>query len=453
MPASKCCGGGSCGTNNKAPTEEKEQSFSEKFAFAIKQVIDHKKDKKVAVDQSDNVVEEELDEESLKFAIEKALPPNYNFEILKTVKRLRKANVKHCGLQLPEGLLMFASTLADILQQFAPSVERTTIFGDTVFGACCIDDLTCHALGVDYLVHYGHSCLVPIDQTVVNVFYVCVYVGILDDHLVESILLAYPKPTDGTYAPKLALMCSIQFKNAIITARKRLIEAYDGDEDSIQIPQVRPLSAGETLGCTSGKIDADVEACIFVADGRFHLEAAMIRNPDCKFIRYDPYTKKMTFESYDHKQMHKDRNVSIEQAKEARCVGLVLGTLGRQGSVGVLEGVQDLLEARGIDHFVILLSEILPEKLDKFGKNVDAFVQVACPRLSIDWGPCFNKPVLTPYEAHVAWGGTEYKKIYPMDYYSNAGGAWANYGTGKSFGGSVNAKFFHLSQRRIQFTD
>eukprot|EP00398_MALV-I-01_sp_L67-1_P000004 gene4-504_t len=303
-------------------------------------------------------------------------------------------------------------------------------------------------------VHYGHSCLVPIDQTVVNVFYVCVYVGIVVDHLIQSILLAFPKPED-VLPPKLALMCSIQFKNAIVEAREALIKAYDGDEESIQIPQVRPLSAGETLGCTSGKIDDDVTACVFVADGRFHLEAAMIRNPDVKFVRYDPYTKKMTYESYDHSQMHKDRNTAIKIAKNARCVGLVLGTLGRQGSVGVLEGIQDLLEEKGIDHFTILLSEIMPDKLEKFGNNVDAFVQVACPRLSIDWGNAFKKPVLTSYEAHVAWGGSEYKKIYPMDYYSNAGGAWANYGTGKSFGGSVKAKFFHLAQskQKIQYTE
>lgn len=26
------------------------------------------------------------------------------------------------------------------------------------------------------------------------------------------------------------------------------------------------------------------------------------------------------------------------------------------------------------------------------------WVQVACPRLSIDWGEAFSKPLLTPYE-------------------------------------------------------
>lgn len=31
--------------------------------------------------------------------------------------------------------------------------------GDVTYGACCVDDFTARALGADFLVHYGHSCL------------------------------------------------------------------------------------------------------------------------------------------------------------------------------------------------------------------------------------------------------------------------------------------------------
>jgi 2-(3-amino-3-carboxypropyl)histidine synthase len=30
--------------------------------------------------------------------------------------------------------------------------------------------------------------------------------------------------------------------------------------------------------------------------------------------------------------------------------------------------------------------------------SIQFFVQVACPRLSIDWGKYYDKPLLTPYE-------------------------------------------------------
>ena len=44
----------------------------------------------------------------------KVLPENYDFEVKKTVWRLRQANVKTLALQFPEGLLLYATTLADL---------------------------------------------------------------------------------------------------------------------------------------------------------------------------------------------------------------------------------------------------------------------------------------------------------------------------------------------------
>lgn len=55
-------------------------------------------------------------------------------------------------------------------------------------------------------------------------------------------------------------------------------------------------------------------------------------------------------------------------------------------------------------------------------------MQTSCPRLSIDWGYAFSRPLLSPYEASVAmgrargWGGlegeTDALASYPMDFYS-----------------------------------
>jgi hypothetical protein len=58
---------------------------------------------------------------------------------------------------------------------------------------------------------------------------------------------------------------------------------------------------------------------------------------------------------------------------------------------------------------------------------VCSWVQVACPRLSIDWGFAFDAPLLSPYEAEVALSTAEWSPVYPMDYYARDGGAWTNY--------------------------
>ena len=65
-------------------------------------------------------------------------------------------------------------------------------------------------------------------------------------------------------------------------------------------------------------------------------------------------------------------------------------------------------------------------------------MQTSCPRLSIDWGYAFDRPLLSPYEAAVAVGkmpGWKVKRVtaddeegkldtYPMNFYA-AGSPWA----------------------------
>ena len=42
---------------------------------------------------------------------------------------------------------------------------ETVIMGDVTYGACCVDDFTARALGCDFMIHYGHSCLSKLSVT------------------------------------------------------------------------------------------------------------------------------------------------------------------------------------------------------------------------------------------------------------------------------------------------
>jgi len=145
--------------------------------------------------------------------------------------------------------------------------------------------------------------------------------------------------------------------------------------------------------------------------------------------------KKLTREYYDHDIMKATRQNSIEKAKNAQTFGLILGTLGRQGSTKVLNYFHDQMRLHSKKSVTILLSEIFPRKLSCFGDTVDAWIQIACPRLSIDWGTAFEKPFLSPFEGAVVLNQIQFnnKENYPMDYYSNNSlGAWTpNYRTFK----------------------
>ena len=368
------------------------------------------------------------------------LPENYNFEIHKTVWRVKQAGAKCVALQFPEGLLLFACTISDIIERFTGA--DTVIMGDVTYGACCVDDFTARALGADFMVHYGHSCLVPIDATLIKMLYVFVDVQIDNVHVMETLRFNFkPRST-------LALVSTIQFVASLQSIHRELQADF-----KVVVPQSRPLSPGEILGCTSPRLPRGVDAVVYIGDGRFHLESIMISNPDTPAYRYDPYSKEFTREYYDHDVMLKSRRDAILEASKARHFGIILGSLGRQGSPNILAHLQRVMERRGRRYVVVLLSEIFPEKLRLF-EGVDAWIQVACPRLSIDWGSAFDKPLLTPFEAAVAlreteWvteegegregGGREGEEgggggkekgegtggVYPMDYYANESlGPW-----------------------------
>jgi 2-(3-amino-3-carboxypropyl)histidine synthase len=345
------------------------------------------------------------------------LPSNYAFEVAKCVWRVRESGASCVALQMPEGLLAYACLLADIIGTFA-NVD-TVIMGDVTYGACCVDDATAMALGCDYLIHYGHSCLVPIYVTQgITVQYVFVDIKFDLAHFVDSMRLNFA-PTQ-----RLALVSTVQFAASLHTAHAALEDAYA----ALVIPQARPLSGGEVLGCTSPVLDAAaLDALVYIGDGRFHLESAMIANPTLPAFRYDPYDKKFTRETYDYALMMRVRKDAVEQAKRARSFGIIHGTLGRQGNPAIVRRLETLLRAKGIPFIVVLLSEIFPAKLAMFA-DIDAWVQVACPRLSIDWGLHFGKPLLNPYEAEVVLNDAQpWCECYPMDFYRKDGGRWTNY--------------------------
>lgn len=297
-------------------------------------IVKAKSDRKVIkppVKSLNKIPNEILNDEHLQ-RLSKLLPSNYNFEIPKTIWRIKMIEAKSVALQMPEGLLMFATTIADIIEIMTGA--DVIIMGDVTYGACCVDDFTAKALNIDLLVHYGHSCLVPIDRTSsVKLLYIFVDIKIDPEHFIETIKYNFNEKQ------KLAFVSTIQFVTTVHMVAEKLKQCGY----SVVIPQVKPLSPGEILGCTAPKL-SNTDIVIYLGDGRFHLEAIMIANPNVAAYKYDPYQKKFTEESYNHEIMKKNRLKAIQNAKDKQLYGLILGTLGRQGSTKVLEFMQVKLE-------------------------------------------------------------------------------------------------------------
>lgn len=79
-----------------------------------------------------NKIPNELLNDPLLNAAIAALPSNYNFEVHKTVWRIRETRAKRVALQMPEGLLLYATTIADIIEDF--TTAETVIMADVTYG-------------------------------------------------------------------------------------------------------------------------------------------------------------------------------------------------------------------------------------------------------------------------------------------------------------------------------
>ncbi|MES1906142.1 MAG: Diphthamide biosynthesis protein 1, partial [Paramarteilia canceri] len=139
---------------------------------------------------------------------------------------------------------------------------------------------------------------------------------------------------------------------------------------------------------------------------------------------------------YDYDKMIKLRLDAIKQFKSAQFIGIIQGTLGRQGSPKIVQALSKKLQKYNKKYIVVMISEITNEKLKKM-PFVDAWIQLACPRLSIDWGHQFCRPLISSFEAFYALNeagsynqtlefSNENVRNYPMDFYSQqAPGPWS----------------------------
>lgn len=171
------CEKASCGCE-KPDAAQKKAALAKRLALVRKQRATKARSGKLGNQIPEDILRDPELEEALK-----QLPSNYDFQVLKTVWKLRQAKATRVAIQMPEGLLMFACILSDIFEQIA-GVKETVVLGDVTYGACCVDDygnsmaiicshmtwlilmsIGARALQCDFMIHYGHSCLVPIDVT------------------------------------------------------------------------------------------------------------------------------------------------------------------------------------------------------------------------------------------------------------------------------------------------
>jgi len=322
----------------------------------------------------------------------------FDLEEERLKEEIRKRGAKRVLLQLPDGLKAEGPRLASV----AEKMEAVAIVSaDPCYGACDLAVQEAESLGVDLLVHFGHSEMMP--QQRMPMIYI------------EAKTALSVKPAVKKALPLLkpwkhvGLVTTIQHVDMLSQARTTLLEAGK----SVAVGDAgRPKAAGQVTGCNYSNAKAivkDVGAFLFVGGGRFHAIGVALATSKPTVVA-DPFERRAYSVDKEVQRILKQRWASINEAQKAQNFGVLIGLNSGQKRTDEALLVKEKLEKKGKKATLLAIREVTPEALMQF-PIIDAYVNTACPRIALDDASKFRKPVLTVSEALVVVGELTWEEL------------------------------------------
>ena len=330
----------------------------------------------------------------------------FDFEEERVKQEILKLGAKRVLIQLPEGLKPEAPRLAKIVEKFG---ALPIVSADPCYGACDLATVEAESLGVDLIVHYGHSKLLKYER--VPTIYVEARATMNVNAAVEKAL-----PMLENWQ-KIGLTTTVQHVQTLDDVREILLRAGKtvviGDAGRLNYP-------GQVIGCdysNAKSIANDVEAFLFIGGGKFHALGVALSTSKPTIVA-DPYEKRAYSVDKEAEKIIKQRWASIEEAKKAKTFAVLVGLKLGQKKLEEALNVKKKLEESGKTACLFVAKEVTPEVLMEF-PTVEAYVNTACPRVSLDDASKFQKPVLTVNEALVVVGELSWEDLCRKDLFEN----------------------------------
>jgi 2-(3-amino-3-carboxypropyl)histidine synthase len=322
----------------------------------------------------------------------------FDFEEERIEEEITKLGAKRVLLQLPEGLKPEAPRLAKIVEKTG---ALPIISADPCYGACDVAINEAESLGVDLIVHFGHSKLLKHER--VPTIYIEARATVPVDRAVEQAL-----PLLSKYV-KIGLATSVQHVQVLNQGREILTRAGKtvviGDGGQMSYP-------GQVSGCNYSNVKAiadDVDAFLFIGGGLFHALGVALSTSKPTVVA-DPYDNRAFSIDDEAQKIMKRRWASVEEARSAKTFGVIVGLKPGQERIDEALKIRDLAYKHGVAAFLLAAREITPETLLEF-PSVDAYVNTTCPRISLDASGKFSKPVLTINEFMVVIGESSWESL------------------------------------------
>jgi 2-(3-amino-3-carboxypropyl)histidine synthase len=287
-------------------------------------------------------------------------------------------------LQFPEGLKQQALGHAKRLEKEGHEVF---VSASPTFGACDLALDEARIIKADKLVHFGHCELQKVDFDVEYVEY----------HIEAPLAMLEVSLEHLKGFNTLCLMTTIQHVHQL----KEIKNFYEknGKKIVISTPNGLAKNPGQLLGCDVGNVaalDKSVDAFVYFGGGIFHPLGALLQTSK-PFFCVDPFQGKV--ERMDSlREAYKKRSKGrVLASLGAKNFGILMSTKNGQHSFVLANALKKRIEAAGLTAVVLVSNTFDFESINNM-MEFDAFVNTACPRISIDDGERLRKPLLSASE-------------------------------------------------------
>lgn len=301
--------------------------------------------------------------------------------IFREIKERKAVSV---ALNAPDGLLpKVQETALKIMKRFGIPAY---VLADTTWGSCDLNSNGAKVLAADVLFNIGHT--ISLDIIEKNV----VMIDAFDDISFKKIA---EKCVNILKGKTISLITDSQHLHQIEPVKKIL----ETGGIKVKIGKGKgQLNDGQVFGCEfypASETKEIVDANVFLGQSNFHAAGIALSTNKPTYV-LDPYFNEIREVTEFANKLQRKATLAIYKAAEAKTFGIIVGL--KEGQLSKLTALKFKreLEKEGKEVQLFALTNITNERLQNI-KGIDAFIQVACPRISTD--NHFDKPLLSTPQA------------------------------------------------------
>jgi len=256
--------------------------------------------------------------------------------------------------------------------------------GDSCFGVCDTADDDVEKVQADLALHIGHNAAVT--EVGDYTYLIDALDDVAFDEVVETAvktLSPYKRIGLATFSQHLH-----QLKPVKMMLEARGFRVVIGKRNNLMLE-------GQVFGCdfsTSFPIRDDVDAFALLGESEFHAVGLTLATGKPTFM-LDPYMNEVTDMQAAAEERRKRAVLAVYKALDAKVFGVITGLKEGQKMLGRSRWISKRLEMNGREVIQLAMRDVTAERLAPH-REINAFVQTACPRISID-GFTFDRPVLS----------------------------------------------------------